>query len=421
MKKNRYLYVLLSGLILILSSCVRTEESLFEESAALRLNRAIANDRKLLSSADNGWVMEYFPTNGSPGFVLLIRFDSSGIASIAAKNEVTPMYDISTGTWNMIDDSGPVLTFDTYNAALHVFSDPNSGYGQGLGIGLAGDYEFIIMNASETEFTLKGKKRGTNIRLYRFPEKKEWRSYFADVNKVNALFNVNIPYLHLTVNGSRVMLTGGHSHIFNIETASDYPVEIPFIVTDEGIRFAQPFETNGVSVQKFRLSDDGNSLWADENAIAKIELPLPQEFFVATLQTKKWAIDTTSAGLRGIIDSVYAGLNAVNRTLVQLDFRDLSDSVALAVQVKSTATGVTAIGRFYYSVKPTEDGIEFAYKGTSDTGGDVLRRLSGFSELLQALDATFKIDSVNSTLNPSVLTLENTADTSLWFVLKQRL
>ena len=73
-----------------------------------------------------------------------------------------------------------MLSFSTYNDILHYFSDP-AIYDQGNG--LSGDYEFVMVDVPEDHQTimLKGKKRGTYVRLTRLPDGTDFETYLKDV------------------------------------------------------------------------------------------------------------------------------------------------------------------------------------------------------------------------------------------------
>ena len=55
-------YLLLIGLFAAtMVACSRDEESLFEDSAAVRAQKAVENAFDVLSSNEAGWEMAYFP------------------------------------------------------------------------------------------------------------------------------------------------------------------------------------------------------------------------------------------------------------------------------------------------------------------------------------------------------------------------
>ncbi|MDR2691011.1 MAG: DUF4302 domain-containing protein [Dysgonamonadaceae bacterium] len=431
MRKNSPVYFLLSGLIFISASCVRTEEDLFEESAALRINRAVATAGEILLSAGNGWVMEYFPTNDSPGVTFLVKFNQNGMAVVAAKNEYTPQYTESEGTWDVIDDTGPVLTFDTYIDVLHLFSDPASGLGKGLGAGLEGDYEFIIMNASGETITLKGKKRGTDIRMYRLPgETPEWNDYFDSLDEMNiTLFNQNASLL-LSAGSASYTLSGGISHIFDAvpQNAAAGSEEIPFIVTNSGIRLAQPFKAGNLSVQTFKLSDDKSYLYAVENQ--DIRITNPTSFFPFFLDENNWTpagltwtVDTTALG--GAFQTACAKVVSGCKTVYKEDFGSFffkykTNRRSKTLSFKSgTGKYGTYEGAFDFDIRELGEGkVIFTDKGTADVNAGLYKKnIDGFGEILALITSGAFTVTTDKPLSMSVLKFTSVDNPANWFTL----
>ena len=56
---------------------------------------------------------------------------------------ISDRFNIMTSQYDIISDMGPVLTFNTYNAILHYFTEPK---GSSDVDGMAGDYEFVFMD-----------------------------------------------------------------------------------------------------------------------------------------------------------------------------------------------------------------------------------------------------------------------------------
>lgn len=194
--KAKYL-VIIGLLAATFAACSRDEESLFEKPAAIRAQEAIDNAFKVLTSAENGWEMAYFPNleASAKGYNMVLKFNKNGNVSVTAKNATTTGNKIMTdtaSTWAVKSDYGPILTFDTYNDVFHAFSDP-----KGDGAGLLGDYEFLILKATPELVLLKGKKHSayTVMRPMKNPDLAE---YFTNCEKMQAdLFgNNNIVTLH---------------------------------------------------------------------------------------------------------------------------------------------------------------------------------------------------------------------------------
>lgn len=194
--KAKYL-VIIGLLAATFAACSRDEESLFEKPAAIRAQEAIDNAFNVLTSAENGWEMAYFPNleASAKGYNMVLKFKKNGNVSVTAKNATTTGNKILTdtaSTWAVKSDYGPILTFDTYNDVFHAFSDP-----KGDGAGLLGDYEFLILKATPELVLLKGKKHSayTVMRPMKNPDLAE---YFTNCEKMQAdLFgNNNIVTLH---------------------------------------------------------------------------------------------------------------------------------------------------------------------------------------------------------------------------------
>ena len=191
-------YILLIGLFAAtMVACSRDEKSLFEDSAAVRAQKAIDNACDVLTSQEAGWEMAYFPNleNTSKGYNMVLKFKKDGSVSVTAKNSATTMNKLMTdsvSTWQVKSDYGPILTFDTYNKVLHAWADPGSD-----GAGKLGDYEFLILKATPEVVLLKGKKHSA-YSVLRPMKNPDVVAYFtACENMSKKLFgNINIVTLH---------------------------------------------------------------------------------------------------------------------------------------------------------------------------------------------------------------------------------
>ena len=176
--------IILCGVVVAgFTSCGNEEEDIFDESSALRTNHAVATYSELLTSAENGWVMEYFANEEEPGYPMLMKFDKSGAVTIAAKNHYSNnnVYSTEESLYEVIADNGPVLTFNSNNTLFHVFSDPADILDteeDELGRGHEGDYEFVIYEGDADHFYMKGKKRGYEINMYKLPADQAWDTYY---------------------------------------------------------------------------------------------------------------------------------------------------------------------------------------------------------------------------------------------------
>ena len=139
-----------------LQSCLFSEDDIFEDSSTNRTNQALDNYQALLTSATNGWKLEYYiGSNYAAGAVtLLMKFDGKQVemASEAGAEGYKPG-TIITSLYQVKSEQSTMLTFDSYNQLIHMFSGP-----LGLNMNVGGDYEFIIMSATPDKVILQGKK-----------------------------------------------------------------------------------------------------------------------------------------------------------------------------------------------------------------------------------------------------------------------
>ena len=233
-------YLLLIGLFAAtMVACSRDEESLFDKSAAERAQEAIENAFDVLTSAENGWEVAYFPNleTSSKGYNMVWKFNKNGKVSATAKNSTTTMNKIMTdsaSTWAVKSDYGPILTFDTYNKVIHAFSDPQEN-----GAGLLGDYEFLILKATPEVVILKGKKHSA-YNVLRPMKTTDVAAYFAACEKMQSYLFGNNNVVTLNQGDDKLYLYEGVSGQFKSATYGSQLVEAeatyhPVCSTEDGI------------------------------------------------------------------------------------------------------------------------------------------------------------------------------------------
>lgn len=156
MKKYLSIYTLLALICIVLQSCLFSEEEIFDESSANRATADVIKCQEILKDVPNGWKLEYYiGSNYSAGAVtLLMKFDGKQVemASEAGAEGYKPG-TIITSLYQVKSEQSTMLTFDSYNQLIHMFSGP-----LGLNMNVGGDYEFIIMSATPDKVILQGKK-----------------------------------------------------------------------------------------------------------------------------------------------------------------------------------------------------------------------------------------------------------------------
>lgn len=421
--KNKIVYItLIVGLGLGLISCNRTEEDLFSESAAIRLNKSITEVNELFQSAENGWIMEYIPNNESPGATYLVKFTSSKEVTMATLNKYIPTYKEATGYWQILNDMGPVITFDTYNDVFHMFSDPVApGTGEADGVGLGGDYEFLITSKTTDVIVLKGKKHGASTILRKLPANQKWQDYFIALNNLNSgLFDKNSMRLHLFVDDvEKYSINKASSRIFSVVPASgndvDDAFDKPILVTEYGFKFTTPLTIDKTSLNTFKISDDNQRLiCTDKGVNAYISGPNPANYYMSNENTWEFKF---AKPMGTTFSSSYNSMVANCKSVLKENFTNLYFKYNSARKTYS----VSFISGKYtgtYDFNRTDMGdnkVKLTYSGTSDTNGSYYyKSIGGFQSLVTNLSQTFVI-SADYGINVSSLKFTAVADPNMSF------
>lgn len=276
---KKLFYILTLGLTLSLAACAPSEvDDIFDESPAVRLDKAIKNYTELLKSNGGRWNMKYFANGDEGGYNFMMLF-KNGSVEISGKNAYLELVYGSSfmkveSLWEVVADYGPVLTFNTYNEVFHLFSDPDPD-----GTGLGGDYEFIIMEASEDRIVLRGKKTGITAVMDRITDNVADEEFFAEVDALqSASFSSLVDTLYVTTSTGYQFATIGHyEEVWTFFPAAgnradnliDYPESMNSMCTRNGIRFMEPlnffteYDPEAFVPQEFTVQEDGSLLAED--------------------------------------------------------------------------------------------------------------------------------------------------------------
>lgn len=258
MKKNIYITFLL-GIILFVS-CNPVEENLFDDSSDIRIEKSLLNTQDVLKNAENGWLMEYYPSSQQTygGYNVLAKFTDKEV-TIASEIED---FDITEkSSYSLKQSAGPVLTFDTYNEIFHTFSDPNSsksGLGDN-GVGMGGDFEFLILKSTQDSVILKGKKTGNRIIMTPIPSETDWESYVEELQEASDMMTFkNFEYhvagqiIPVRVSFRSLIIT------YTNEEGNEVTLTAPYIQTLTGYKLYKPLTVLGVEVEEFIYGKEGD-------------------------------------------------------------------------------------------------------------------------------------------------------------------
>ena len=237
----KLLFCCVALLAFTLQSCSNKEDEIFEESPSARLQALLEKTQATLVSSENGWVMDYFPDRylSYGGFLYVLKFDKQTVEAYCELSE--DLGESAESLYKLTNDDGAVLSFDSYNEFLHFFATPSSGRYEAYD----GDFEFKIMKVEDDRITLKGKRSGNTIYLHRLTEEPEQylkkcvetseSIFISDLSgsyggqQASAYLDFDVRYLEITAGGA----TGGQY----------------YLPTPTGIRFVEPFEFNGATIE----------------------------------------------------------------------------------------------------------------------------------------------------------------------------
>lgn len=264
MRKISYLFALLVSFIAF-NACTSDVDNYFPESAPERATKTVAEVKKILQEAPNGWRMEYYGSLTYGGYNVLCQFkgDSVQIASEkAGKNHEAGLdasgnliTETSLAHYTVNQSMGVVISFDTFNKLFHYFADPkNEDYGE-AGTGFGGDFEFRVLKYSPDSIQLQGLKHGDRIMLYPMKADMDWASYLKEVENVKN-YMASSSYTLLAGNDTLAEVTqygDYHSLIFQYldSTGEMKGYTFPYIITPEGYKFYSEIEIGGKKFTNF--------------------------------------------------------------------------------------------------------------------------------------------------------------------------
>lgn len=300
MKKN--IYLVLFGLLLGIGavSCDNESEDLFEQTAAERKKEAVKEYDEALKSAENGWLLQYFPDENQKygGYNYVVKFNQQDTAKVWIG--LVPDSDPQVSLYDVVSYGGPVLSFNTYNFFMHFFANPSEDEYNAKG----GDFEFLMTSNESDMITLQGLKTRNDMRLIKMTETP--KEYFTKAKAVmdfldGASMGTTVKETPVTV------ILKGRVLTFVYQDGSENTIEdVAFIPTDKGIRLYKPIEILGVSAQDFTL-DTEKKQFIDDNGAMTIDIA----FAPVDLTLDTWLIATDveadrSAAFKAAYDAVYA-------------------------------------------------------------------------------------------------------------------
>lgn len=293
------IYNILFTLIAVLAftSCSNDIDEVFDKPSAERVNDAIAEYKTVLTSAENGWLMKYYPKANTKygGYNLLLKFGTDG--NVTAMSDALGAGTKATSHYKLEQSASIVLSFDEYNKVIHFFSDPANPAGIGdNGKGMEGDLEFRVLTATADSVVMLGKKRGTKIVMTPMAKDADWTE---TINQIDGLEQeMQFPKYTCEVNDVKYVATSSYRTItFTSSNAEEGSTTEPYIVTDKGIEFYEPITLNGVTIKGFNYKGGDNYEFDATSGSAKMYGIIPP--LTSQLQNGNWFFSVKNMGTYG--------------------------------------------------------------------------------------------------------------------------
>lgn len=364
---KRYIFKLVFFFTVIaFAGCVKEPASIFERDSAERLNDFVVKARETLKAQKQGWMIKYYPSSDLEfgGYTVFANFTSD--------NEATLTSDIDDSRINsyysVIAESGPILTFNTYNPIIHFFSEPGGDSGIGaVDSGLKGDFEFIILSIEDGKIVLKGKKSGNTIEMTAVPATGFNATADSYYDAAGAFFEFTNFELETATGRTELALSYN-----TFQNAADANSELmSFRIVPAGLDFYKEYELAGAKFKSLSYVPAGAGYpygyytnAAKTFKIVPVDQPL-NSWFLAN----NWALTYSGVGPFGIPywNASRTGLTNAGFTLTSVNLGVYSNARALYFALNNNAIrgGVT------YTMAPvsgTKDEISLTFGGTFAPG-----------------------------------------------------
>lgn len=448
MKKILSMSLILMSALCLTTSCTHEEDDIFDKSAAERLNEASDLYTGRLQAASNGWVMQMYPQNSSKnyigsGYLMALKFNTDMSVKVGMKNFLSDdKYAEDTSVWEVITDNGPVLTYNSFNDCIHLFTTPETVYlpngsssDTSLGTGMGGDYEYIITDAPEdgSYIMLKGKKRATYNLMTPLEDGVDFQSYIEEMESWKGnMFASNCPTFDVFHMGDATYKIEGGDSIAAIYpydgdkvTESTYD---PFLITKRSgtyyLRFRDAIEKDEVSVQEFKYDESKDQFISVDDETFYIEGDVPSRYFNQSLlqDGRQWGLSSgnMSDKMQTLYDAVSAGLKSSSYqgrkgslTGIRMSANDSGNFVlTISYKYKNSSTS-----SFNYSLSKNDDNFTFTYTGCDTASQGMLNSIGGVSDFVNVLSQQFIVSEVSTRFNLTSVKLTSVSDSDIWFTL----
>lgn len=408
--------------------CSHEEDNIFDKSAAERLNEVSGIYTQRLAASKGGWVMEYYPYSDNEnmviggGYLIMNRFHNNGAVYTLMKNSLTGnKIQTDSSAYQVITDMGPVLTYNTYNKNLGLFSDPYdipSTSDDEKGKGFRGDYEFVMVDVPEDgdHIMLKGKKRGLYERLSRVPEGTDFEAYLDDIeNFKSSHFIKDAPWeLQMNEGGTRYLMNWmyrGYATVYpEGKDSVAYGWQEPYLITKYNeqyhLRFKDTVMVDGHQMeQEFTYNAEDDKFYGVLDNNNTIEGADPTRHFVDYMQKgHKWQFSSASdisGPMVETFETVVADFKSKKYDVKLVNFSISGENGRVSLSVKSGSSTVEII--YLYDMTVAEDGsYTITYRepyvtSSNKRASQILTTVPTLSAFLESANGTYRAEQATGT------------------------
>lgn len=334
--KHIYYNLLLILAVLSLQSCLKEEENYFGKSSAERLIEAAKEYEAILSSKENGWVMDFFAESEEykyGGFQMLCKFDQGRVTMAGAftvPNKYTKAGEKVTSSYSILSSQGPILDFDTYNPVLHSYADPGKSTNPD---GYAGDFEFVLTKVTEDEIEMRGLKNNIKMVMRPMEAGKDWKEYCNEVEilqeNLKEMTRFAIEKSGQSVGYVTLWTTDNEMH----DTEAENGIEIrKYTVSNRGINLYDSLAIDGTVIKRLDWNNETKT-FTDLNTTSGIQFKSINIAYEQLLGTYKVTADNLDEPVTVTFTAKEDGKIRVSKELFGYEFDiDVYDNNKLGIE-----------------------------------------------------------------------------------------
>lgn len=408
------------------TACTSEVDDAFDKSSAQRINEAMAEYKNVLTSAENGWLMKYYPKASTTygGYSVFVKFGTDDNATVTS--DVLGSDKVATSHFKLEQSAGVVLSFDEYNEVMHYFSDPKNPDGYGTnGKGMEGDFEFRILSASAEKVVMTGKKHGATIVM---TPVEAGASYKDMIDQMLALDEeMYFPSYECKAGDATYSVTVSNRVLeFSRSDESEDPITAPYIVTSDGLELYEPIVLNGDTVKGFTYVG-GDTYEFDSNSDnVKMYGVIPS--LTTQLTSGNWYFSPKSMGSYSLTYWNKCNEKSQSESVGEsMSYCYLGTATSSASKGKYGLVFVSAYtyaGCLYYDATPVDDNhitLKFLLKG--DSNGVWYYNNAGYNYIVTALGSskgrTYSIEADNLK-SPTQLKLVDESNPDNYYILTKK-